>query len=106
MTHGAHAIRVLRLRPGRAPEVVEMDDSLDALQRAVGGHIEVVKAGEGLDLMVNEDGAHDVLGTFNGASIAGVALLVRKDAGGQLVDVTDADVGAVIAKFVPARTMN
>ena len=29
-----------------------MDDSLDALQRAVGGHIEVVRAGEGLDLIV------------------------------------------------------
>ena len=99
-------IRVLRLCPGRAPEVVEMENSLDALQRAVGGHIEVFKAGDRLDLVFNEDGAHDVLGTFGGHSIRGVALLVRKDAAGDLVDVTDDDIAEVIARFVPAKTTN
>jgi hypothetical protein len=28
-----------------APEVIEIENSLDVLQRAVGGHIEVVKVG-------------------------------------------------------------
>ena len=83
-----------------------MGDSLDALQRAVGGHIEVVKAGDRLDLLVNEDGAHDLLGTFGGASIKGVALLVRRDSAGVLVDVADDDIAEVIARFVPAKTMN
>ena len=83
-----------------------MENSLDALQRAVGGHIEVVRAGERLDLIVNEDGAHDLLGTFNGISIKGVALLVRKDGAGELVDVTDDDIAQVIARFVPAKAMN
>ena len=89
-----------------APEVIEMGDSLDALQRAVGGHIEVVKAGDHLDLLVNEDGAHDLLGTFGGISIKGVALLVRRDSAGVLVDVADDDIAEVIARFVPAKTMN
>ena len=83
-----------------------MENSLDALQRAVGGHIEVVKAGDHLDLIVNEDGAHDLLGTFSGVSIKGVALLVRKDGAGELVDVTDDDIAEVVARFTPARTMN
>ncbi len=83
-----------------------MEASLDALQRAVGGHIEVVKAGERVDLIVNEDGAHDLLGTFDGVSITGVALLVRKDGAGKLVDVTEDDVAEVLARFTPARTMN
>jgi hypothetical protein len=100
------SVRVLCLRPGRAPEVVEMGDTLDALQRSVGGHIDVVRAGDRLDLIVNEDGAHDVLGTFDGISIKGVAVLVRKDGAGHLRDVTDDDIAEVIARFVLARTMN
>jgi hypothetical protein len=83
-----------------------MENSLDALQRAVGGHIEVVKAGHRLDLIVNEDGAHDLLGTFGGISITGVAVLVRKDGAGELVDVTDDDIAEVVARFVPAKTMS
>jgi hypothetical protein len=83
-----------------------MEDSLNALQRAVGGHIEVVKAGDRLDLVVNEDGAHDLLGTFDGVSIRAVALVVRKDGAGQLVDVTDDDVAEVLARFASARTIS
>jgi hypothetical protein len=48
-----------------------MVNSPDDLQRAVGGHIEVLKAGDRLDLIVNEDGAHDALGSFNGVDIKG-----------------------------------
>lgn len=96
-------VRVLRLCPGRAPEIVEVENTLDALQRAVGGHIEIVKVGDRLDLIVNEDGAHDLLGAFDGVSIKGVALLVRKDADGELADVSDDDVAEVVARFKPAK---
>jgi hypothetical protein len=98
---------VLRLCPGRAPEVVEIEDSLDALQRAVGGHIEVLRAGDRLDLVFNEDGAHDLLGTFGGFSIKGRGSPGdgRTEAG-ELVDVSDDDIAEVIAGFVPAKTMN
>ena len=80
-----------------------MENSLDTLQRDVGGHIEVVKAGERLDLIVNENGAHDVLGSFDAVVIKGVALLVRKDAQGELVDVSDDDIAEVVARFKPAK---
>ena len=83
-----------------------MQNSLDALQRAVGGHIEVVKVGDRLDLVMNEDGAHDLLGTIDGHSITGLALVVRKDETGELTDVTDDDVTLVVERFKPARTMN
>ncbi len=74
--------------------------------RAVGGHIEIVRAGERLDLIVNEDGAHDLLGSFNGVEIKGVAILVRKDGTGELVDVTDDDISEALAGLVAAKTMN
>jgi hypothetical protein len=83
-----------------------MENSLDTLQRAVGGYIEVVKAGPKLDLVMNEDGAHDLLGTFREFTIRGVALLVRKDDAGELVDVTEDDIAEVVAGFTPAKTMN
>ena len=83
-----------------------MEGSLDALQRAVGAHIEVVKAGDRLDLLVNEDGAHDLLGTFGGVPIRGAALLVRRDGAGHLLDVTDDDIAVVVARFVPSKAMN
>jgi hypothetical protein len=72
----------------------------------VGGHIEIVRAGERLDLIVNEDGAHDLLGSFNGVEIKGVAILVRKDGTGELVDVTDDDISEALAGLVAAKTMN
>ena len=99
-------VRVLRLCPGRAPEVVELENSLDTLQRAVGGYIEVLKVADRLDSIFNEDGAHDHLGGFDGVLIKGVALLVRKNAEGDLLDVTDDDIAEVVARFVPANTLN
>jgi hypothetical protein len=100
-------VRVLKLVPGRKPEDVQIENSLDALQRSVGGYIEVVKIGERIDLIVNEHGAMlEALGTFSGHAIVGVALAVRKDDQGELVSLTDDDVGDVLASFVPARTLN
>jgi hypothetical protein len=79
--------------------------SLDALKRAVGGYIEVVKAGERLDLVFNEDGAHDLLGTFGGHSIRG-GPPGAEGQGGRPRDVTDDDIAEVVARFVPAKTLN
>jgi hypothetical protein len=101
------SVRVLKLVPGRKPEVVEIENSLDVLQRSVGGYIEVVKIGERLDLIVNEHGAMlEALGTFNGRAIVGVALAVRKDEQGDLISLTDEDMEDVLASFVPTRTLN
>ena len=83
-----------------------MEASLDALQRAVGGHIEVVKAGERVDLIMNEDGAHNLLGTFDGVSITGRRAPRPEGGAGEIVDVTEDDVAEVLARFTPARTMN
>lgn len=101
------SVRVLKLVPGRKPEAVEIENSLDVLQRSVGGYIAVLKLGERLDLIVNEQGAMlEALGTLNGHAIVGVALAVRKDDQGELISLTDEDVGDVLASFVPARTLN
>lgn len=35
-------IRVIEVRPGKRPAMIEVENSLEGLQRAVGGHIETV----------------------------------------------------------------
>jgi hypothetical protein len=80
-----------------------MENTLDAFQKAVGGYIEELHVGPRLLLFVNEDGAHDPLGSFNGHSLTGVAVLVRSDAEGETIDVTDDDIALTISKFRPAK---
>jgi hypothetical protein len=94
-------VRALRFRPDRAPDVVELEPTLGALQRVVRGHLDVIRAGD--RLLVNEDGAPDPLGNVGGIRINGVAVLVRKDAERELSDVTDDDIAELLSGFRPAK---
>lgn len=55
-------IRALKVEPNKIPEVVELDNDLDSLQKAVSigapyqGYIEFVHAESGVALMMNEEG--------------------------------------------------
>ena len=42
MSDKGDTIRVLLVRPGKAPEVMEMENSLSGMQRAVEGNIEML----------------------------------------------------------------
>lgn len=52
----AKKIRVLRKRPGRPPEFIEIENELSAFQREVGGHIETFGIASGLTIVCNEAG--------------------------------------------------
>ena len=49
-------IRVLKIEPGRPPEEVKMANTLEALQEAVGGLIEVVTLDSDVCLICNDEG--------------------------------------------------
>lgn len=49
-------IKVIRCLPGMAPEVVTIEKGLEALQREVGGYIDVVGLESGVDAYVNDEG--------------------------------------------------
>ena len=49
-------VKVVIVRVGKAPQVEEIDDTLKAFQRIVGGLIESVPNGYGVVLFCNEDG--------------------------------------------------
>ena len=49
-------IKVVRKRPGEAPELVEIDNTLEALQREVGGYIETFTIASNATIICNEEG--------------------------------------------------
>lgn len=52
----AEYLKVVMVEPHKAPYVTEIEDELSALQRAVGGYIEVVGNGDGTLIVCNEEG--------------------------------------------------
>lgn len=72
-------MRVIRKDPGERPCLVEIPNTLDALQNAVGGYIEAVTLFEDVSIICNEEGR--LLGlphncNFLGAEFVGPILLV------------------------------
>ncbi len=62
MSDKGDMIRVLFVRPGKAPEVMEMENSLSGMQRAVEGNIEMLLPfEEEVALVCNEEGKLDGL---------------------------------------------
>ena len=49
-------IKVVVQHPGEISRIVSVPDTLEALQKLVGGYIEVVSIGRGLLLVMNEEG--------------------------------------------------
>ena len=44
-------MRIIRCKPGEAPEICEIDNTLEALQAEVGGYIEHVQLAPGVGLL-------------------------------------------------------
>ena len=49
-------MRAIRKRPGEAPEIVDIDNALEALQAEVGGQIESLRFAEDATILCNEEG--------------------------------------------------
>lgn len=75
-------IKVIRKSPHKNPEMVEIDNTLESLQKEVGGHIECYPLSVNVEVICNEEGLFtDAL--FNcsleGAQFFGTILLVGVD---------------------------
>lgn len=49
-------MKAIRFVPGALPEQIEIENTLEALQKQVGGHIEAVTLGSDLCAICNEEG--------------------------------------------------
>lgn len=85
-------IRVLKIEPGRPPEEVKMANTLEALQEAVGGLIEVVTLDSDVCLICNDEGK--LIGLpgnrrLRDDIIAGTFVIVGDDGDGGLCSLGD-----------------
>lgn len=75
-------MKAIRKEPGKFPEVVEIPNTLEALQKAVGGYIEVWPVTTDLAILCDEEGklkgAEDNC-TLLGEDFVGTILLVGLD---------------------------
>ena len=72
-------MRAIYKRPGKAAEIIHIEDKLEALQGAVGGYIEVVPMRRDTALVCNEEGK--LMGMpfnfgFRGDAIVGPVLIL------------------------------
>ena len=63
-------MRIIKKLPGQRPEVVDIENTLEALQEAVGGYIEAVTFAEDAALICNEEGR--LLGLQHNCTVLGI----------------------------------
>jgi hypothetical protein len=96
-------IRAVRVCPGALPELVEIEDTLSALQAEVGGWIEALGLGGGIDAMVNEEGLLKNLPfnryfatPYGPRPVVGTAILVSSDSEGNTIGLDDKQVDRIM----------
>ena len=69
-------MKAIRKKPGCAPEIIEVENTLKALQQEVGGHIETVTIASDAVIICNEEGR--ILGLSDNCRVCGVDFVGTK----------------------------
>ncbi len=94
-------MKVIIKEPGQRPRVTEIENSLSALQQAVGGYIETVTLAEDCCIICNEEGRLQGLPynlTFCGVSFVGTILFVGV-AGDEFADLSEQQVEILLKQM-------
>ena len=86
-------MKAIRKKPGCAPEIIDIDNTLEALQNEVGGDIEAVTIASDAVIICNEEGRLRGLPyncRFVGMTFVGTFLVVGRDKD-EFCDVPEAD---------------
>lgn len=99
----AKKLTVVMVEPHKTPYVTEITDELSALQRCVGGYIEVVGNGDGTLIICNEEGKLQGLEgnrrIRDGASIIAGTFFVVGDGGENFRSLTESEVTRYMDRF-------
>lgn len=86
-------MKAIRKKPGCAPEIIEVENTLKALQAEVGGYIETVTIASDAVIICNEEGR--ILGLPDNCRVCGVdfvgTVLIVGTKGDEFCDVPEAD---------------
>ena len=103
-------LTVVMVEPHKAPYVAEVDDELSALQKAVGGYIEVVGNGDGTLIICNEEGKLQGLEgnrrIREGSSIIAGTFFVVGDDGENFRSLTESEVTRYMDRFKNPEDIN
>lgn len=96
-------IKVIKIPVDSDPMVVDIPNTLEAMQEMVGGFIQIVQLSKGLDLCCNEEGKLLKLPLnvtlFGGKDVvAGDCFLLRHDSEGDAISVTKADINKYVGR--------
>ena len=86
-------MKAIRKKPGCEPELIDIDNTLKALQQEVGGYIETVSIADDVVIICNEEGRLCGLPyncRFVGVDFVGTILVVGRDRD-EFCDVPEAD---------------
>lgn len=99
----AEKLTVVMVEPHQAPYVTEIKNALSALQKAVGGYIEVVGNGDGTLIICNEEGKLQGLEgnrrIHNGMSVIAGTFFVVGDGGENFRSLTESEVVKYMDRF-------
>ena len=99
----AEKLTVVMVEPHKTPYVTEIADELSALQRCVGGYIEVVGNGDGTLIICNEEGKLQGLEgnrrIRDGASVIAGTFFVVGDDGENFRSLTESEVVKYMDRF-------
>lgn len=99
----AEKLTVVMVEPHKTPYVTEIADELSALQRCVGGYIEVVGNGDGTLIICNEEGKLQGLEgnrrIHDGMSIIAGTFFVVGDDGENFRSLTESEVMRYMDRF-------
>lgn len=99
----AEKLTVVMVEPHKTPYVTEIADELSALQRCVGGYIEVVGNGDGTLVICNEEGKLQGLDgnrrIHDGMSIIAGTFFVVGDDGENFRSLTESEVKRYMDRF-------
>lgn len=86
-------MKAIRKKPGCEPEIIEVDNTLAALQAEVGGYIETVTIASDAVIICNEEGR--ILGLPDNCRVCGVdfvgTVLIVGTKGDEFCDVPESD---------------
>lgn len=86
-------MKAIRKKPGCAPEIIEVENTLKALQREVSGYIETVTIASDAVIICNKEGR--ILGLPDNCRVCGVdfvgTVLIVGTKGDEFCDVPEAD---------------